>query len=243
MTAPGSVLILGVGPGLGASLARRFSTAGHPIAVAARDATRLAPLIDEITAAGGVARAYAADATDEGSVTSLVAAVENDLRPLDVAIFNASGRLRASILETETEPFVEAWRNACLGGMLLGREAARRMVPRGTGSILFTGATASTKGFAGSAGFAVGKFGLRALAQCMARELGPQGIHVAHFVIDGGIDNPRTRERIAGTAPERMADDGLLSPDAIAESYYHTHCQPRSAWSHEIDLRPWRERF
>ena len=139
----------------------------------------------------------------------------------------------------ESAEFEGAWRGSCLGGMLVGREAARRMVPRGHGSILFTGATASLRGSARFAAFAAGKFGLRALAQSMARELGPLGVHVAHFVIDGGIDNERTRKMAA----ERVDDDGLLSPDAIAAVYYQTHVQHRSAWAHEVDLRPWREKF
>lgn len=240
---PGTALILGVGPGLGASLARRFAAAGHAVALASRSPENLADVVEEITAIGGTARAYGAEATEDAAVNNLLDSAEADLGPLDVAIFNASGRLRAPILETETAAFVDCWRNACLGGMILGREAARRMLPRGSGSILFTGATASMKGFAGSAGFAVGKFGLRALAQCMARELGPQGIHVAHFVIDGGIDNPRTRERLTAAGSDRLQDDGLLSPDAIAETYYRTHAQPRSTWAHEVDLRPWRESF
>jgi NAD(P)-dependent dehydrogenase (short-subunit alcohol dehydrogenase family) len=179
------------------------------------------------------------DGTDEPAVVNLMNEVEDELGPIGVAIYNASQRVVKSILEMESAEFEGAWRVSCLGAMIVGREAARRMVPRGHGSILFTGATASLRGGNGFAAFAAGKFGLRALAQSMARELGPQGIHVAHFVIDGGIDNERTRER----APERVDEDGLLSPDAIAEAYYQTHAQHRSAWSQEVDLRPWREKF
>ncbi len=239
MAEPGTFLVLGVGPGLGASLGRRFARAGHPVALASRGKDKAEAVAAEITAAGGTARTYAADGTREDDVAALVDAAEQDLGPLEIAVYNASGRAMGGILELEVDVFEDAWRKACLGGMILGREAARRMVPRQYGSIFFTGATASLRGGARFAGFAVGKFGLRALAQSMARELGPQGIHVAHFVIDGGIDNPRTRDR----APDRTTDDGLLDPDAIAETYYQTHVQHRSAWALEVDLRPWKEKF
>jgi len=207
--------------------------------MAARNSGKLATIAEDIAAAGGIARAYAVDGTDEAAVVSLINQVEDDLGPIEVAIYNASQRVIKSILDMESAEFEGAWRGSCLGGMLVGREAARRMVPRGHGSILFTGATASLRGSARFAAFAAGKFGLRALAQSMARELGPLGVHVAHFVIDGGIDNERTRKMAA----ERVDDDGLLSPDAIAAVYYQTHVQHRSAWAHEVDLRPWREKF
>ncbi len=239
MKEPGCVLVVGVGSGLGASLCRRFAEAGYGIAMAARHAGKLAPIAEGIAAAGGTARTYAVDGTDEPAVVRLMDEVETELGPIGVAIYNPGQRVVKSILDMESAEFEGAWRVSCLGAMIVGREAARRMVPRGQGSILFTGATASLRGGDGFAAFAAGKFGLRALAQSMARELGPLGIHVAHFVIDGGIDNERTRQR----APERVADDGLLSPDAIAEAYYRTHAQHRSAWSHEVDLRPWREKF
>lgn len=239
MKKSGSALIVGVGSGLGASLCRRFAKAEHKVAMVARDAGKLVPIAHDIEAAGGTTRAYAVDGTDEPAVVNLMNEVEDELGPIGVAIYNASQRVVKSILEMESAEFEGAWRVSCLGAMIVGREAARRMVLRGHGSILFTGATASLRGGNGFAAFAAGKFGLRALAQSMARELGPQGIHVAHFVIDGGIDNERTRER----APERVDDDGLLSSDAIAETYYQTHAQHRSAWSQEVDLRPWREKF
>ena len=229
MSDSGSAVVVGVGPGLGAALGRRFARAGLAVALAARHEDKLAPFVDEITSAGGQARAFATDATDEAAVIDLLNTVENELGPLEVAVFNASGRVRKSILEIETPELEQAWRGACLGGFLVGREAARRMVPRGHGTILFTGATASVKGFALSAGFAVGKFGLRALAQSMARELAPQGIHVGHVVIDGGIG--------------KDSGDARLDPDAIAESYYQLHAQPRSAWAWEIEVRPWVENY
>ena len=229
MSDSGSAVVVGVGPGLGAALGRRFARAGLAVALAARHEDKLAPFVDEITSAGGQARAFATDATDEAAVIDLLNTVENELGPLEVAVFNASGRVHKSILEIETPELERAWRGACLGGFLVGREAARRMVPRGHGTILFTGATASVKGFALSAGFAVGKFGLRGLAQSMARELAPQGIHVGHVVIDGGIG--------------KDSGDARLDPDAIAESYYQLHAQPRSAWAWEIEVRPWVENF
>ncbi len=155
--------------------------------------------------------------------------MERELGAVEVVVFNASGRVRKSILELEAADVERSWRVSCVGGFLVGREAARRMISRGRGSILFTGATASVKGYAHSASFAIGKFGLRALAQSMARELGPEGIHVAHVVIDGGIGE--------------NAEDSRLRPDAIAETYYQIHAQPRSVWAHEVDLRPWVESF
>jgi NAD(P)-dependent dehydrogenase (short-subunit alcohol dehydrogenase family) len=224
-----SCIVLGVGPGLGASIARRFARAGYAVAVAARDAYKLTDLVKEIEVAGGRAMAYRCDAASEKDVTELLDRAEADLGPAEVAVFNASGRVRKPIAEIECQEFLDAWMRGCFGGFLLGREAARHMQPRGRGSILFTGATASMKGYANSAGFAVPKFGLRGLAESMARELGPKGLHVAHFVIDGGIG--------------RAGDDSKLDPDAIAETYFQTHAQPKSAWSFQIELRPAAEKF
>ena len=227
-------VIVGVGPGLGASLARRCAREGMAVAVAARRAEKMGPLVEEIGRLGGSGRAYGCDATDEAQVDALMTAVAKDLGAPDLVVFNASGRVRKSILDIEIAEFERAWRNACLGGFIVGREAARIMVPRGRGTILFTGATASVKAYAMSAGFAVGKFGLRALAQSMAREFGPKGIHVAHVIVDGGI---------LADGRQAAADDAQLSPDAIAETYWHLHRQHRSAWAQEIDLRPWVEKF
>ena len=229
MADQGSALIVGVGPGLGAALGRRFAAAGMSVALSARNEAKLGAFVDEIAATGGTARAYAADGTDETAVAGLMARVEDELGPLEVAVYNASGRVRKSIVDIGADEFEHAWRGACLGGFLMGREAAKRMLARGHGTILFTGATASVKAFALSAGFAVGKFGLRALAQSMARELAPKGLHVAHVVVDGGIG--------------RDAGEARLDPDAIAESYYQLHAQARSAWAWEIELRPWVEAF
>jgi len=225
-------LIVGVGPGLGAALGRRFAKAGAKVALASR---RLGP-VQEIAKEYG-ANAYACDATDEQSVLDLYAAVERDLGTPSIVVYNASGRVRGSVLDIEVDAFREAWERGCLGGFIVGREAAKRMVPMGRGTILFTGATASVKSYGKSAGFAVGKFGLRALSYAMARDFGPQGIHVAHVIVDGGIRGPH--HAVEGDKPEHH----LLEPDAIAESYYQLHAQHKSAWSAEIDVRPWVEGF
>ena len=222
-------LIIGVGPGLGGALARRFGSAGMKVAVASRDVGSLASILDQVSEAGGTAHAYGADGTDEDSVVDLFASVEEDLGPIDAAIYNPSARVRGSILELTADDVINSWNVSCFGGFLFGREAARRMVPRGEGTILFTGATASIKGYSGSATFAMGKFGLRALSQSMARELGPKGIHVAHVIIDGGIGE--------------NDEDNRLRPDAIAETYHALHAQHRSAWAQEVDVRPWVEGF
>ena len=234
----GAALIVGVGPALGAALGRRFAKAGHKVALCARNPEKLASFVADIEAAGGAARAYGADATREADVTGLFEKVEADLGDLDVAIYNASAFMRAGILEATAEDFEAAWRSTSLGAFLVGREAARRMVPRERGTILFTGATASMRGGPGFFHMAMGKFGQRALAQSLARELGPKGIHVAHVVIDGQIMS----ERWAHLAEER-APDAMLEPDAIAEAYYQLHAQHRSAWAQELDLRPWVEKF
>ncbi len=217
-------LVVGVGPGLGAALARRFAKGGLKVAVAARRPERLAALAEEI---GG--RAYGCDVGDETAVDRLFASAAADLGAPAAVVYNAGAFARRSILELSAEEFERCWRASAFGGFLVGREAARAMLPAGSGSILFTGATASLRGGANFAAFAAGKFGLRAVAQSMARELGPQGIHVAHVIIDGQI----------GEA-ER---DAKLHPDAIAEAYWQLHQQPRSAWTQELDLRPWAERF
>ncbi len=231
-------LVAGAGPGLGAALARCFARAGMKVATAGRDAARLAPLAGELRDLGGAGRAYACDVADEDAVRSLFDALKADFGVPDLVVFNAGAMLRKRVLETEAQEFERCWRIGCLGGFLVGREAARLMVEKGGGTILFTGATASVRGGAGFVNLAVGKFGLRALAQSMARELGPEGVHVAHIIIDGQI----LSERYARLAAERPPD-GLLSPDAIAENYYRLHRQHRSAWTQELDLRPWVESF
>jgi NAD(P)-dependent dehydrogenase (short-subunit alcohol dehydrogenase family) len=235
-------LIAGVGDGLGGAIARRFAKAGYSTVLVARSMDRLSRIAGEIEAAGGRGIAYAADIRDEQAVSKLFDDVEAQVGPISCAVFNAGANYRNSILDTPAEMFENVWRLACMAGFLVGREAARHMTPRGRGSVLFTGATASLRGAASFAAFAAAKGGLRQLAQSMARELGPKGIHVAHVVIDGLIDSPRIRERF----PDRVTaagEDGMLKTAEIAEAYWQLHEQPKSTWSFEVDLRPWKEKF
>lgn len=237
---PGVALVVGAGDGLGGAIARRFARAGHPVAVARRQEAPLLPLCAGIEAEGGRALACAVDARREEEVVGLFDRVERELGPIEVVIHNIGANVVFPIRDTPLRKYAKVWEMACLSGFLTGREAARRMGPRGHGTILFTGATASRRGRAGFAAFAGAKHGLRALAESMARELGPEGIHVAHVVIDGPVDMPWIREN----APELVATrpaDGLLQPDDVAETYLFLHRQPRSAWTFEIDLRPWCE--
>ena len=229
-----TALVIGVGPGLGAALGRRFAAAGMNLALCARHSEFLETLAQEINQAGGNARAYSADCTDESAVISLFARVQAELGDPDLVVYNAGAFQPTGILEASAAEFERCWRVGCFGGFLAGREAAKIMAARGSGTLLFTGATASIRGGAGFFNLAVGKFGLRALAQSMARELGPGGVHVAHVIIDGQINGPGHAQQ----ASERGAD-ALLAPEAIAETYYQLHRQHRSAWTQEIDLRPW----
>ena len=224
-----SVVIVGVGPGLGTSLARRFAKSGFSISLVARNREKLLSLVSEIESNGTNAIALRADATSESAVKRLFARTEKELGPVRVAVYNAGVRIRKPVLDISSDEFINSWKLSCYGGFLVGREAAKYMIPRGKGSIFFTGATASIKGFPNSAAFAVGKFGLLGLAQSMARELQPKGIHVAHFVIDGVIG--------------RDSKDDKLDPDAIAETYFQVHMQHRSSWSFNVELRPWSEKF
>jgi len=235
-------LVVGVGEGLGYALGKRFAAAGFKVALAARNAERVERLAEAIIEGGGQALALPTDARDEREVMELFDALENEHGPVQVTVFNAGAMYRSPIAEMPADMFEEVWRAGCYAGFLVGREAARRMAPRASGTILFTGATASLRGGAQFAAFAAAKHGLRAVAQSMARELGPKGVHVAHVVIDGMIDTQAARQRY----PERAAtlgDDGMLAPDAIAETFYRIHTQSRSAWTFETDLRPWAERF
>ncbi len=226
-------VVVGAGPGLGAALTRRFAQAGMKVAVARRRKEELEALAAET---GG--QAYACDATDHGEVEALFSAVERDLGSPGVVSFNAGAYRPGGILEITPEDFELCWRIGCLGGFNVGQAAARRMLEAGSGTLLFTGATAALRGSAGFANLAVPKFGLRALAQSLARELGPKGIHVAHLVIDGQIAAERP-----GYSPAERGADAVLDPAAIAEAAYQLHLQPRSAWTQELDLRPWVERF
>jgi NAD(P)-dependent dehydrogenase (short-subunit alcohol dehydrogenase family) len=226
-----SALIIGSGSGLSASLARRLASQGLKVGLAARNPEKLTSLAAETRA-----KTFACDAADPEQMEKLFQDADKAIGEPDVVIYNASGRLRGAITELDPKAVEQAIAVTALGGFLAAREAARRMLKQGHGAILFTGATASVKGYALSAPFAMGKFALRGLAQSMARELGPKGIHVAHFVIDGGIRNPGREE------PTDLPDS-MLDPDAIAETYLNVLMQPRSAWSWEVELRPWVEKF
>ena len=237
-----AALIVGAGDATGSAIARRFAREGLVACVARRSADKLAPLVERIEAEGGQARACGCDARDEAAVVALVARIEAEVGPIEVAVFNIGANVRFSVAETTERVYRKVWEMGALAGFLTGREVAKVMVPRGRGTILFTGATASLRGSAGFAAFAGAKHALRALAQSMARELAPQGIHVAHVVIDGAIDT----RFIAENFPARYAlkeRDGILDPEHIADNYWHLHMQPRSAWTHELDLRPWLENW
>jgi len=237
-----AVLVIGAGDATGGAIARRFAREGYVACVTRRHADKLAPLVAAIESAGGKARAFGSDARKEDEMVALIDTIENEVGPIEVAVYNIGANVNFPIRETTARVFFKVWEMACFGGFLMGREAAKCMVPRGRGTILFTGATASVRGRSGYAAFASGKHGLRAVAQSMARELGPQGIHVAHVVIDGAIDTAWIRENF----PDRAAlksQGGILDPEAIAENYWLLHRQPRSAWTHELDLRPWMENW
>jgi NAD(P)-dependent dehydrogenase (short-subunit alcohol dehydrogenase family) len=235
-----AVLVVGAGDATGGAIARRFAREGYIACVTRRSADKLEPLVQRIRAEGGQAHGFGSDARDEAAVTGLVARIEREIAPIEVAVFNIGANVRFPVVETTEQVYRKVWEMGALAGFLVGREAARVMSPRGHGTILFTGATASLRGGANFCAFAGAKHALRALAQSLARELGPQGIHVAHVVIDGAIDT----QFIAETFPQRYAlkdRDGILNPEHIAEAYWQLHRQPRSAWTHEMDLRPWME--
>ena len=235
-------LVIGAGDATGGAIARRFAREGMVACVVRRQADKLEPLVKQIEAEGGAAVGFSSDARKEEDVIELVARIEREIGPIEVMVFNIGANVPSSILEETARKYFKIWEMACFGGFLYGRESARRMVARGRGTILFTGATAGLRGSANFAAFAGAKHALRALAQSMARELGPMNIHVAHVVVDGAIDTDFIRENF----PERYAtksDDGILNPDHIAENYWYLHTQPRDAWTHELDLRPWREHW
>ncbi|SOC83231.1 Short-chain dehydrogenase [Ensifer adhaerens] len=237
-----AALIIGAGDATGAAIARRFARGGHVACVTRRSADKLSELVEAIRAEGGEAQGFAADARKEEDVAALVERVEREVGPIEVMVFNIGANVPSSILDETARKYFKIWEMACFSAFLTGREVARRMVARERGTIIFTGATASLRGAANFAAFAGAKHALRALAQSMARELQPKNIHVAHVVIDGAIDTDFIRESF----PERYAlkdADGILNPDHIAENYWHLHNQPRDAWTHELDLRPWSERW
>ncbi len=239
-------LVIGAGDATGGAIARRFAREGFTACVTRRQLDKLQPLLESITAAGGAVLGFASDARKEEEVVALIEHIESTVGPIEVLVFNIGANAPSSILQETARKYFKIWEMACFSGFLNGREVAKRMVSRATPqrqqTIIFTGATASLRGAANFAAFAGAKHALRALAQSMARELGPQGIHVAHVVIDGAIDT----EFIRSNFPDRYAlkaQQGILNPDHIAEQYWQLHCQPRDAWTHELDLRPWIEKF
>lgn len=241
MTAP-VALVVGAGDATGGAIARRFAREGMTAVVVRRTAAALESLVTAIEAEGGRAVAIATDARDEDAMVALVDRIEADVGPITIAVFNVGANVPSPIRDETARKYRKIWELAALGGFLTGREAARVMVPRGVGTILFTGATASLRGGANFAAFAGAKHALRALAQSMARELGPLGVHVAHIVVDGAIDTDFIRTNFPARYAAK-AEDGILSPDHIADAYWFLHAQPRDAWTHELDLRPWTETF
>ena len=243
----GVALLVGAGDAIGAAVARRFAEGGYKVCIARREAAKSQALVDELIAAGYDVRAFSTDARDEKSVQNLFEQVERDAGPIEVCLFNAGANVGKPLLETTERLFFRAWQLACYAGFLVGREAARYMTRRGRGTILFTGATASMRGGVGYAAFAAAKAGLRAVAQAAARELGPKNIHVAHLVIDSGVDTAWVRERIkereGAEALAALPPGRLMRPEAVAESYWALYQQPRDAWSSEMEIRPFGEKW
>lgn len=242
---PPVCVIVGAGDYIGAAIARRFAAGGFIVCLGRRNGKKNDELVREIEAAGGRAYSYSLDAREESQIVDRFAAIENELGPIELLISNTGGNVNFPILETTERVFYKVWKMACLTGFLSGREAAKYMLPRRRGSIFFTGATASLRGGSGFAAFSSAKFGLRALAQSMARELGPENIHVAHLIIDAGVDTAFVRDRIRdrGGDPEQLPADTLMNPESVAESYWLLHHQTRDAWTHEMDIRPFAEKF
>jgi NAD(P)-dependent dehydrogenase (short-subunit alcohol dehydrogenase family) len=234
-------VIVGAGDAIGSAVGRRFAKGGYTVCLIRRSAEKAAPHIAAIEAAGGRAHAFASDARDEAATIALFETIERDIGPIEICLFNAGANTHTGALETTGTLFERVWRLACFAGFIAGREAARHMLPRGHGTILFTGATASLRGGAGFAAFAAAKAGLRAVAQSLAREFGPKGIHVAHLVIDGGVDSPaihqRRRARFGPDAPP-PEPGSLIALDTVAEAYWTLHTQPRDGWTFEMDIRP-----
>jgi NAD(P)-dependent dehydrogenase (short-subunit alcohol dehydrogenase family) len=239
-------LIIGAGDATGGAIARRFAREGYTTCVTRRSLDKLQALLEQIRAEGGTAHGFASDARTDDEVVALVEQIESTLGPIEVMVFNIGANAPSSILDETARKYFKIWEMACFGGFLNAREVAKRMVQRDgdghKGTIIFTGATASLRGGANFAAFSGAKMALRALAQSMARELGPKGIHVAHVVVDGAIDTAFIRDNF----PARYAlkdQDGILNPEHIADTYWMLHRQPRDAWTHEMDLRPYMEKF
>lgn len=235
-------LIVGAGDAIGSAIARKFAEEGLTVCAARRNGDKLQPLIDELAQQGLQAHAFSCDARKEDQVQELFRHIETDIGPIDLVVFNIGANVPMGILDTSSQKFFKIWEMACFSGFLTGREAARVMEPRGKGTIIFTGATASVRGSAGFAAFASAKHGLRALAQSMARELGPKNIHVAHVIIDAAVDTQWILENVP-KAQELKQQDGIVLPDDLADNYMHLYKQPRNAWTFELDVRPWIERW
>jgi len=233
-------LVIGAGDAIGSAIVRKFAERGFTVCAARRNADKLAPLMDELRGAGHKAHAFACDARKEEAVTELFAQIEREIGEIDVTVFNIGANVPMGILETDSRKFFKIWEMACFAGFLCGREAARYMTQRGRGTIIFTGATASVRGAAGFAAFASAKHGLRALAQSMARELGPKNIHVAHVIIDAAVDTAWIQQMFEDFE-QRKSEDAIVNPDDLADNYVMLHDQPRTAWTFELDVRPWKE--
>ncbi len=236
--------VIGAGDFIGSAIAKRFAREGYTIFAGRRTVDKLAKLKSEIEAEGGICIARGLDARKEEDVTAFLNEADAHA-PLEVCIFNPGANVNFPLLETTERVFRKVWEMACYGGFLTGREAARLMLPHGKGTILFTGATASLRGGIGYAAFSSAKFGLRAVAQSMARELGPKNIHVAHLIIDAGVDTEFVRDRIRarGSDPDTLPPDTLMEPESVAEAYWYLHSQARDGWTHELDLRPFAEKW
>jgi len=240
MTTSKVALIVGAGDATGGAIARRFAREGYVACVTRRDGDKLKPLVESIRADGGQAHGFASDARKEEQVAELVDRIEREVGPIEVYVFNIGANVPCGILDETARKYFKIWEMACFAGFLTSQAVARRMVERGRGTILFTGATASLRGSANFGAFAGAKHALRALAQSLARELGPKNIHVAHVVVDGAIDTAFIRDNFPAMY-ERKDKDGILNPAHIADNYWMLHGQPRDAWTFELDLRPWME--
>ena len=237
----GVAILVGAGDAIGAAVARRFAEGGYAVCICRRDAEKSKGLVDELTAAGHKIHAFSVDARQEAEVQGLFARVEKEIGPIEVCLFNAGSNVNKPLIETTEKLFFKAWELACYAGFLVGREAANVMVPRGRGTIFFTGATASVRGGVGFAAFSSAKFGLRAVAQAMARELGPKNVHVVHLLIDAGVDSEAIHQRMKaqkGIEASDIPPDSLTKTSSIAEAYWFAHQQTKDGWTHELDLRP-----
>jgi NAD(P)-dependent dehydrogenase (short-subunit alcohol dehydrogenase family) len=246
MEAQKVAMLVGAGDAIGAAVARRFAKGGYTVCIGRRDGAKSQGLVDELISAGHKIHAFSVDARQESEVQQLFTRVEKEIGPIEVCLFNAGSNVNKPLIETTEKLFFKAWELACYAGFLVGREAARVMTARGRGTILFTGATASLRGGKGFAAFASAKFGLRAVAQAMARELGPKNIHVVHLIIDAAVDSAAIHARLkaaSGIEARDIAPDSLTKTDSIAEAYWFAHRQAKDGWTHELDLRPAGEKW